>query len=61
MIKKLAVFVFALTALTTVAQAQYNTGDSGLNASLLVIDDGAKADYSAFKVEMTSTYKVTEV
>ena len=60
MIKKLTVLVFALVIFTMEVHAQYNTGDSNLNSSLLIIDDGAKADESAFKTEMSVSYNVPE-
>ena len=60
MIKKLAVFVFALTVFTTVSNAQYNTGDAKLDAFLVGINDDAKKDPVVFTKDMSTTYKVPE-
>lgn len=60
MIKKLAVFVFALTVFTTVSHAQYTTGDAKLDAFLGLIDEDAKKDPVVFSKDMSTTYKVPE-
>ena len=40
--------------------AQYNTGDSQLNASLVQIDANASVNFSLFKSDMSTTYSVPE-
>ena len=40
--------------------AQYNTGDIGLNASLVKIDDDAKLNFTAFKTDLSLSYNVSE-
>lgn len=40
--------------------AQYNTGDSQLNASLVQIDANASVNFSLFKSDMSTTYNVPE-
>lgn len=40
--------------------AQYNTGDTQLNASLVKIDDDAKLNFTAFKADMSLSYNVSE-
>lgn len=40
--------------------AQYNTGDTELNASLVQIDANAFVNFSLFKSDMSTTYSVPE-
>jgi hypothetical protein len=40
--------------------AQYNTGDSQLNASLVQIDANASVNFSLFKSDVSTTYSVPE-
>ena len=40
--------------------AQYNTGDTQLNASLVQIDANASVNFSLFKSDMSTTYSVPE-
>lgn len=40
--------------------AQYNTGDSQLNATLVKIDDDAKLNFTAFKRDISTNYDVPE-
>jgi hypothetical protein len=44
----------------SVLQAQYNTGDSQLNASLIQIDANASVDFGFFKSDVSTTYGVPE-
>lgn len=45
---------------STLTFAQYNTGDTQLNATLLKIDDDAKLNFTAFKSEISLSYNVSE-
>src|SRR5688572_15780790 len=61
MMKKLTVFVFAFTALATVASAQmFNTGDKALDANVTEIDTKGNIDFNFFKKDMATTYSVPE-
>ena len=42
------------------SHAQYNSGDSELNKSLLTIDANAKLDFGAFKVDIIGSYDISE-
>lgn len=48
------VFGFALS------YAQYNTGDTQLNASLVQIDANASVNFSLFKSDVSVTYNISE-
>ena len=61
MIKKLAVFVFALVAFAINANAQlFNTGDKTLDANVKEIDNKGAIDFNFFKKDMATTYSVPE-
>ena len=47
--------VSLLVGLVFPVQAQYDTGDEELNKSLISIDVQAKADFGAFKMELSSS------
>lgn len=54
------IIVVVLVSFIGQANAQYNTGDTELNKSLLTIDAEAKLDFGAFKVNIGGSYDVTE-
>lgn len=60
MVKKLAVFVFALIAFNTVASAQFKTGDTMFDKALVVLQEDAKKDPVVFTKDMSTTYNVPE-
>ena len=60
MIKKLAVLVFAVVAVNTVASAQFKTGDTMFDKALVVLQEDAQKDPVLFQKDMSTTYKVPE-
>src|SRR5882672_4463591 len=64
MIRKLAVFIFVLTAFTAVVNAQIipqkDTGDAQLNSNLAIINTDAKKDFGFFKKGMFTSHNVPE-
>jgi hypothetical protein len=56
--KSTLVFAFIFSLLTVTAQ--YNTGDTELNASLVKIDADASVNFSLFKSDVSTTYNVPE-
>lgn len=58
--KKIILFLLITGVTTTINYAQYNTGDTQLNASLLKIDDDAKLNFSGLKADLSLNYNVSE-
>lgn len=56
--KAVLIITFACSLLT--ATAQYNTGDTELNASLVKIDADASVNFTLFKKDVSATYNVSE-
>lgn len=56
--KKLIFILLILSGGSFSSLAQYDTGDSELNKSLLSIDAEAKLDFSAFKADLSVSYEV---
>ncbi len=52
-------FLFLFIATVSSVYAQYNTGDIQLNASLSLIDDDAKLNFTLFKSDISATYSVS--
>ena len=59
--KKSAGIVFLLLAFVVVqAMAQYNTGDTELNRTLVTIDADASVNFGAFRADLSGRYNVTD-
>lgn len=58
--KKFLFAIYLFLAASGVSLAQYNTGDSQLNATLLQIDGDAKVNFTGFKNDISITYNVSE-
>ncbi len=61
MVNRISILILLIAGVTTTSiYAQYNTGDTQLNASLIKIDDDAKLNFSVFKSDLSVTYNVSE-
>lgn len=58
MIMKKLFFLFLFMSAVSLVYAQYNTGDTQLNASLSLIDGDAKLNFTLFKSDISATYSV---
>lgn len=56
--KPVLLIIFVCSLLT--AAAQYNTGDTELNASLVKIDADASVNFTLFKKDVSASYNVSE-
>lgn len=57
--KKTFLLLLLVGTINVLAQAQYNTGDAQLNASLSKIDANAELDFGAFKARVGAEYNVS--
>lgn len=57
--KKIFLLVLLISGIHFLAQAQYNTGDQQLNASLAKIDANAQLDFGAFKAQVGAEYNIS--